>query len=427
MKARMGAARAIGLGAATALVAAGVGVVTPTPAAHADPVLPGPTSDSWMPLKKSGAVATDPTNDQSVASSNLTPAGGALGTSTAYVTADLQYVYFRFHVAEAPTADTTAGFVVQFDTDGDPTGWESALRLDLPAKTVTLFTADANSGVKATGTSSGTIAATQVGATTYPGADGGAFVAFAVPQTRLPDTLKLGGTMVLGATSQPGAGLDAKKPFLGQAPADVLGTGNFGGLSGNPAWDTLMTDPFLIDIDGDGIPDQDDNCQRVANPDQADDDAAVDFTLPPGSVGQPDGTEGKGNACDETPRGYDVDGDDVGLMDDACPEQYGLLANGCVAQSTTTAILRYKARTKTFSGLIGADYDQCLPKRRVAVYRQVKGPDVQLGAVRTDGTGHYKLVVTKRPRAGTYYSSVDPKWTLGARCFAVKSAKLKVG
>jgi hypothetical protein len=42
--------------------------------------------------------------------------------------------------------------------------------------------------------------------------------------------------------------------------------------------------------------------------------------------------------------------------------------------------------------------------------------------VRTGSGGGYQL--KKRATKGKYYAQVDPKWTLGARCFGVKSPKL---
>jgi hypothetical protein len=421
MKARRGAIRTLGLGTVAALVAAGLGAMA-TPAAHAaDPVLPGPTSSKWTAVKKDGVVATDPTNDMTTGYLNVTPAGGALGTTTAYFSADLEYAYFRFHVAQQPT-DIAGGYVVQFDTDGNTADWERAIRYDSVARTVTLYSTDDNSGVKAVGTAGVVVPPAQTAGTSYAGADGGAHVAFAVPRTRLTDAgVKLGEPMVMGTTSEAGVGLNASKPLLGQAPADVVGTGNFG--LGTPAWSSLSTDAFALDSDGDGVADSIDNCPVNANPGQEDDDAALEATYPPNHA--LDGTEGDGNVCDATPRGQDlIDGDGVGALDDQCGEQYGLLANGCPAQSTTAVVLRYSARRTRFSGVVRADYDQCVPRRSVTVLKSVAGPDRRMGTVRTRANGRY--VLDKRARKGTYYASVDPKWTLGARCFGKKSPKIQV-
>ncbi len=128
--------------------------------------------------------------------------------------------------------------------------------------------------------------------------------------------------------------------------------------------------------------------------------------------------------CDRTPRGYDLDKDHVGLMDDQCGEQYGLLANGCPAQSTMVATLRYNARKRLFAGVVRADIDQCVPRRSVTILKVVGGPDRRMGTVRTRPKGSFSL--GKRATKGKYYASVDPKWTLGARCFGKKSPKIQV-
>ena len=234
--------------------------------------------------------------------------------------------------------------------------------------------------------------------------------------------------MVVGATTEtrrrgPGAGLHASS----------LGTAGEGrhprAGKHNPSWQSVAVDPIDIDSDGDGVVDRLDNCPVVANPGQADDDKAIDNSLPPGTIGQPDGTEGKGNVCDPTPRGYDLDGDDVGLLDDDCPERPGLQANGCVARSITTAILRYLPRATKFTGVVRADYDECVPRRGVSVFKFVLGaPDRLLGSVKTDAAGRYTLDRQKRAAKGKYYAQVDRKtnFAVGVTCFAVKSPKIEV-
>ncbi|MDZ5622570.1 thrombospondin type 3 repeat-containing protein [Nocardioides sp. HM23] len=417
----MGAIRGLCAGVMVAGLTAALGTASPT----AEAALPGPDSGSWIAVKKAGTTATDGAGDLATAHLDLTAAGGTLGPATVFVAADLVHASFRFHVAALP-ADAAGGYVVQFDTDDNPAGWEAALRYDPSADTVTFFTAGANAGVKIAGTSAGSpVAMSPSTATSYPGADGGAYVAFAVPRSRLTSAgITLGAPMVIGTTTGTGAALDAGG-LLAAAKADVLGTPKFGGLN-PPAWNTLDTDRIEFDSDGDGIADDLDNCPVHSNPGQEDDDAAVDNSLPPGTTGMPDGTEGKGNACDRTPRGYDLDKDGVGHMDDRCPERPGLGSDGCLARSTTSAILRYVPRAKAFVGSVRADYDVCVPRRNVTVFKLVSGPDRKLGTVKTDAAGKYRLA--KRASSGKYYAQVDTKliWTEGARCYAVKSPRIQV-
>jgi hypothetical protein len=423
MRARVGAVRGLCLGLVAAGLTAGLGAVA-GPGAQA--ALPGPDSASWIALKKSGTTLTDDAGDFTPGHLDLTPSGGTLGTATVFLAADLLHGSFRFHVAALP-AGGSGGYVVQFDTDGDTAGWERALRYNPDADTVTIFTAGPNAGVTDAGTLTATVPMTTATATSYAGANGGAHVAFAVPRSRLASAgIVLGDPMVVGTTGQAGAGLDPGA-LAGIVPpkGDVLGIGKHSGL-GAPAWNTLVTDPIAIDSDGDGVPDKDDNCPITPNPGQEDDDKVLEDAYPPTHA--LDGTEGDGNVCDATPRGQDlIDGDGVGALDDQCGEQYGLLANGCPAQSTTVAVLRYRAKRTKFTGGVRADYDQCEPRRKVTVLRSVKGPDRRIGTVRTRANGSYVLDLDKRARNGKYYAAVDPKWTLGARCFGRKSPKIQVG
>jgi hypothetical protein len=430
MKVRMGARRALGLGAVAAMVTAGLGAFA-QPAAHAvDPVFPAPDSASWLVAKKGANPLTDGAGELDAAYGHLdlTAAGGAQGTAVAFLSADLQHAYFRVHVAALPPSPATGAYVIQFDTDNNLAGWERALRYDPAAGTVTVFSAAANSAPTEKGAVVSTTPLTAASRTSYAGASGGAYVAFALTRASLATAgIDLGSPMVVGATTETadaaGASLKAAAVLIiGSAKADILGVGK-----GSPSWQSVASDPLDIDSDGDGIADRVDNCPVNINPGQEDDDAAVDNSLPPGTIGVPDGTEGRGNVCDSTPRGYDLDKDQVGYMDDQCKEQYGLAANGCPAQSTTQATLRWVPKQERFKGTVRADYDQCVPRRAVTVFREVSGPDREIGSVKTDSAGKYAVAVSKRPVNGRYYARVDPKWTLGARCFFVKSPKIKIG
>jgi hypothetical protein len=68
----------------------------------------------------------------------------------------------------------------------------------------------------------------------------------------------------------------------------------------------------IFDTDADGVSNHHDNCPGTVTTNVADADH-----------------DGIGDACDSTPRGPDTDHDGKPQLDDACPTQYGTLANGC--------------------------------------------------------------------------------------------------
>lgn len=425
MTTRVGTVRVSGLVVAS-LLTAGLGVAAASPSHAVDPSFPSATSTRWVAVSKSAVPVTDQAADFAPSHLDLTASGGALGPATGFVSADLRYLYVRMHVADPPGAGA-GGYVVQLDTDGDAAGWERAIRYDVGADTIAVFGASGpNNGVNQGGTVLSSVPATGVNATSQAGADGGAHVVFAVARAALSAAgvdLAAPLRLVMGTSTDAGVALDAGG-LLGQAKADVLGHGKFGLRP--PSWQTLASDPVDIDSDADGVLDRDDNCPRVANPGQEDDDADVDNSLPQGTVGVPDGTEGLGNACDRTPRGYDLDEDGVGLMDDNCPERPGLTDDGCIARSATSVTLGYRSADKVFAGRVRAEYAVCVPRRDVTIFRSVSGPDRGLGTVRTDAVGRYRLA--ERARPGRYYALVATKlvWRVGARCYQKKSPDIRV-
>jgi len=113
--------------------------------------------------------------------------------------------------------------------------------------------------------------------------------------------------------------------------SEKFGSGCIGGASQNEAiFEILTAEVIGVDTDGDGIPDSQDNCPTVANPDQADtdDDGVGDLCDNCLAVSNPEqaDTDGDavGDACDNCPTDFNptqTDGDTDGLGDvcDTCP------------------------------------------------------------------------------------------------------------
>ena len=84
-----------------------------------------------------------------------------------------------------------------------------------------------------------------------------------------------------------------------------------------------------------------------------------------------------------------------------------------------------------FSGKVDAGKKACRANRKVVVYSDAPGVDVEVGSARTSPDGSYKLVAPGLA-AGTYYASADRKTlklTVDHRhiCRAVRSASIQAG
>lgn len=115
------------------------------------------------------------------------------------------------------------------------------------------------------------------------------------------------------------------------------------------------TEPALADLDGDGIPDIDDNCPTVINPQQSDCDGdltgdACDNDFPQNCAGSSSDTDGDGvdDGQDNCPFAFnpdqiDEDGDGAGDSCDICPSHRlhdedgdGALNNACIGGTDCT-------------------------------------------------------------------------------------------
>ena len=278
--------------------------------------------------------------------------------------------------------------------------------------------------MKEAGTAGATVPTTAATATSYAGADGGAYVAFAVPRAALTAAgITLGAPMVIGTTSRDRRALCESGLCWRPAKADVLGIGKAG--LGTPGWSTLVTDPLDFDSDGDGVADNLDNCPVDANPGQEDDDAALDNSLPAGPDALRTAPRDTATSATRPRAARTTTGTASGCMDDQCGEQYGLQQRlprpvDTTARSCATARGRSSSTARS-----RADYDQCVPAPLVTVFKVVRGPDKRIG--HGQDRADRRLRAEARGAAnGKYYAQVDPKWTLGARCFGVKSPKIQV-
>lgn len=125
-----------------------------------------------------------------------------------------------------------------------------------------------------------------------------------------------------------GASHDPYDGAFGYVDADADGDGSFSPSDDRPYLDTdrdgevsehdvrlFAAEPpdEPVDRDGDGVPDEEDNCPNTPNPDQEDRDG-----------------DGRGDPCDG-----DVDGDGIWDAADACPEQPGVEEeDGCPSEDT---------------------------------------------------------------------------------------------
>jgi hypothetical protein len=152
----------------------------------------------------------------------------------------------------------------------------------------------------------------------------------------------------------------------------------------------------LPDFDGDGVPDQSDQCPTQAGP-------------------APSG-------CPATP--LDGDGDGKPDASDVCPNVAGAPANGCPGIARTLS-LRYNAKTNRFFGKLGPA-GRCAANQKVKIFRKKAGPDPKVTSAITKPTGKYSKV--RNVPDGKYYSKVEARTVSSAgNCFAKRSKTVVVG
>ena len=218
--------------------------------------------------------------------------------------------------------------------------------------------------------------------------------------------------------------------------------------------------PFTVetDADNDTVADGSDNCQTVANQNQAnqDDDALGDACDPdrdgdavangsdncadtPNPNQQNTDGDSQGDACDATdsrdddvdgianlqdncpadpnPGQQNTDGDSEGdacdsdddndtVVDgsDSCRTLAASTPSGCPAAARSLT-LSYSKSKRAFKGVLAAPESSCIGNDLVTVWKRVGGDDVKIGTDEVNGQGKY--VLPKRGRPGKYYATVN--------------------
>lgn len=72
-----------------------------------------------------------------------------------------------------------------------------------------------------------------------------------------------------------------------------------------------------------------------------------------------------------------------------------------------------------FHGDVDAEVPQCVPLRKVQLYREKNGDDKRLGTDQTDGTGEWAITEASDGfvlKSGAYYAKVNASLVGGKRC-----------
>lgn len=249
-----------------------------------------PATDDWVPLRCGGVPAWDPLRDQPGAQGSRDVVGDA-DNPAGYIALDATHLFFRMRVDDGPTSRgvfDSFGWAVELDTDRVVTTYELLLMVDgIANPDAVTFSENTIQGTPDSPSDRAETLLSSYDALTHAravpagstfGGDNDWFVDMALPLTDLfaagvtaatPLVLFLGTSASASAiTSDLMCNNGASDPFtLTSTGTDVT---------------TIDGDSPSGDSDGDTVPDVDDNCPTVPNPDQLDTDG-----------------NGAGDACDD--------------------------------------------------------------------------------------------------------------------------------
>ncbi len=140
----------------------------------------------------------------------------------------------------------------------------------------------------------------------------------------------------------------------------------------------------MLDSDGDGVPDDADDCP----------------------LGAATGFDTDGDGCKDEVEDGDDDNDTVVDVSDSCRALPANTPSGCPVVNRPLT-LSYSKSKQEFKGLLTASQPSCISGDLVTLWKQRSGDDLEVGTDELNAQGKY--AVSKRGRPGKYYATVDER------------------